>query len=214
MSYILMKIRALIIISLLFGLTVKGQDYDGYKGQTGYQKYDKTYINPSYRGKHSPSMGFGVANLSPWSELAPQAGGHLGYNYLIMYKRRRIFGVKETVRDEIKMGFGAHFHIWANNEWYLNFNYLNPLFSIRGKALGWYFFGEYGLGLHRSPQKLESPPKTSWNLSIEPLRIKFGKTPLNLNFTFFYNIGNALLSQQRMDLAAAIALRYYFYKKK
>ena len=207
------SIFAPILLLLLSSFQALAQEYDGFKGRGVYTQYDKTYINPEIRGKHGVSLGFGVASVSPLNTFDPQWGVHVGYNYILMEKRKRIFGIKEVWRDEVKMGFGSHFYHWQNGEWYFNINYLNPLFALRGKLLGFYFFSEYGIGIHRAPEKLEEPSKVRFNVSIEALRIRFGKSPLHLHFTAHYDAGSALLSKERMDLAFSTTLRYYIYKR-
>lgn len=209
-----MNLKSFILIVCCFTpIFVGAQDYDGYKGKGSFQPYDKAYINPSYRGKHGASLGLAYASVSPLNSFDPQWGINLGYNYLMLYKRRRIFGIKEVFRDEIKMGFGLHLHYFFNSEWYLHANYVNPTISLRGKLFSFYFFNELGLGLHRSPPKLDSPSKVRFNVSFEALRIRFGKSPLNLAFMGFYDAGSALLSKDRMDLAITTKLSYYIYDK-
>ena len=207
-------VKSILTIILIVGcLHVDAQEYDGFKGKGVYQPYDKTYTNPSLRGKHGGSAGVSFANVSPITPFSPQWGFNVGYNYLLLYKRKRLVGIKERTRDEIKMGFGAHFYYFFNKEWYLNFNYFNPFIAIRGKVLGVYFFSEYGIGFHHAPQKMEDPPKTKFNVTIEALRFRFGKSPLNLSFRAHYDAGSALLSKNRMDLAFSASLTYYFYKR-
>jgi hypothetical protein len=210
-----LKFGFLMLVSLtLFSNDLLAQEYDGFKGTGTYQRYDKTYINPNLRGKHGFSLGGGIANVSPLNTFGPEYGGHVGYNYLILYKRKRVFGIKEVIRDEVKMGFGAHLYFWSNKEWTLTATYLNPLISMRGKLISLYLFNEVGFGLHSAPAKAEIPEGLRFNLSFEALRIRFGKSPLNLSFTGFYDVSNALLSKNRMDLSVAATLRLYIYKRK
>lgn len=190
------------------------QDYDGIKGFGVYHEYDKSYISPDLKAKHSVSLGITGALLSPhYDDFAPVPGGHLGYNYIIYKKRKRLFGIKEVERDEIKMGFGVHLSVYSNKEWFFNINYLNPLISKRGKFLSFYFINEFGLGVHSSPAKLDYEPAVDFNLSLEFMRIRFGKSPLNLCFTSYFDPKGSFFSKERINLNGAISLRYYIQSK-
>ena len=190
------------------------QQYDGNKGSSAYQKYDKSYISPDLKGKHSVSIGVSGALLSPhYDDIVPVPGAHVGYNYIIYKSRKRLFGIKEVERDEVKMGLGAHFSIFANKEWFFNINYLNPLVSLRGKLFSLYLINEIGLGLHSSPAKLEKGPEIDLNLSLELLRIRFGKSPLNICLTGYFDPAGSFFSKERVDLNGVVSLRYYIQSK-
>ena len=191
-----------------------GQQYDGFKGTSGFSRYDNTHISPDSKGKHGASVGFTFGNLHPQNDFIPRFGGHIGYNFILMKKRKRVFGIKEVSRDEPKWGIGAHLTVMSNSEFFFTVNYMNPLFSMRGKLLSLYWLGEYGIGFHNAQPTLEDPGGMRLNLSLEVLRIRFGKSPLNLTFTGHYDGGNRLLSKKRMNVASLVCLRYYIYKKK
>lgn len=211
---IVSRLSSFFVLAFLCGLSSWAQHYDGQKGFSVYQKYDKTFITSDLRGKHGASLGFGSANVSPQQTFEPKIGGHLGYNYIVLRKRKRVFAISEVLRDEVTMGFGLHLSVFQNKEWFLNAVYLNPLFSMRGKIISLYWFSEVGFGLHRSPAKLEKDAGLSLNWSLEPLRIRFGKSPLNLCFNVNLDLGSSFLSKNRIVLTSMGTLRYYIYKKK
>jgi hypothetical protein len=212
-----MRFLSFLVLLVVFSVNSKitfGQNYDGLKGYGVYQKYDKSYISPDLKAKHSVSLGFSGGLLSPhYDDLKPAPGAHVGYNYIIYKKRKRLFGIKEVERDEIKMGFGAHLTVFSTKEWYFNVNYLNPLISKRGKLLSFYFINEFGLGLHSSPPKLEAETEIDFNMSLEFMRIRFGKSPLNLCFTAHFDPKGSFFEKQRVELDGIVSLRYYIQKK-
>ena len=217
--------KTLVIIVLLFGAQSFAQEYDGLKGYGVYKKYDKTYINPKLRGKHSVSLGVIGAISSPIIKVDgnslgngelnfnPTVGAHLGYNYLIVKKRKRIFGGLEKFRNEITSGFGFHLSVLSKGEHLIMVNYYNPFFSLKGKVFSAYFFNEYGVGLHQ-PRLNENgeKEKKKFNISIEFLRIKFGKSHLNLHFTMNYHWDNDLFGKNRINMGFLSGLRYYIFK--
>ncbi|MEZ4922391.1 MAG: hypothetical protein R2780_04400 [Crocinitomicaceae bacterium] len=211
-----MKLRHLIIwIIVLTWIPFVNAQYDGMKGQSSYQKYDKSYINPDTRGKHSVSLGVMASLTTPFdNDVVPSWAVHAGYNYLIIKKRKRIFGIKETVRDETNAGFGLHFTLMKESQFYVMANYYNPFFGVRGKLLSLYFFNEYGIGFHRFNDVELSTGKTAFNFSLEFLRVRFGKSPLYLHLTANYGVKNNLLAKERLDFGFLGGLRYYIFKKK
>jgi hypothetical protein len=188
--------------------------YDGLKGQGVYKKYDNTYINPDTRGKHSVSLGVMSSLNSQTPDFVPSWAVHFGYNYLIIKRRRRLLGIKETFRDETKNGFGLHFTLLKEGEFYLMANYYDPIIALRTKVLSFYFFNEYGIGFHRYTDIDDLNSRTSLNLSLEIFRIRFGKTPLNLHLTANYAASNNFLGKERLNMGALAGLRYYIFKKK
>ena len=208
-----LSLFVLLIAFIVYSPSCCAQEYDGLKGFSTFQKYDKTYISPDLRAKHAVSLGGGAGLLSPQAEVDPTFGGHLGYNYIIYKKRKRLFGIKETLRDEVHMGIGAHLTVFANKEWFFSINYLNPLVSLKGKFLSLYFLNEIGIGAHSSPVKNEVEAEVDLNLSLELLRLRFGKSPLNICLTGYFDAGRSMFSKERMDVAAALTLRYYIQSK-
>lgn len=213
-----MKPRLFFILLIAFVLNSNfsvAQHYDGMRGVSTFKRYDNGFISPDMRGKHSVSLGLNAAVNSPFDSLTqPLIGGHLGYNYLLIIKRKRFFGIKENSRDEIKMGFGFHLTVLQNKEFFMTANYFNPFIGAKGKALSLYLFNEVGLGIHRSPMTTESPSSLGFTASLEVLRIRFGKSPLNLHLTMNYRTSNSLLAKDRLMMTFMGGLRYYIYKKK
>lgn len=206
-------IAAILTIISLSGGALFAQ-YDGMKGQGVFNKYDQSYINPDTRGKHSVSLGFMASVTSQTSEFMPSWAAHLGYNYLIIKKRKRFLGFKETMRDEIKRGFGMHFTLLSEGQFYLTANYYDPFVGLKGKIFSLYLINEYGIGVHRYTGIDDGLNKTALTLSLEILRIRFGKSPLFLHFTANYATKNNFLGKDRLDLGLVGGLRYYIFKKK
>jgi len=217
--------KILVIAALLFGAQSFAQEYDGLKGYGVYKKYDKSYINPKLRGKHSVSLGAIAAISSPIisandnglsneeSNFSPALGFHIGYNYLFVKKRKRVFGGLEKFRNEVTSGFGFHTSILAGGEYFIMANYYNPFFSLKGKLLSFYFLNEYGVGLHQpKPDFNGLEEKKKFNISIEFLRIRLGKSHLNLHFNMNYHWGNDLFGKNRIKMGFLGGLRYYIYK--
>lgn len=213
-----MKPRFLFILLIALVLNSNysvAQHYDGMRGVSTFKKYDNGYISPDMRGKHSVSLGINAAVSSPFNSLTrPQFGGHLGYNYLLIVKRKRFFGIKENSRDEIKMGFGLHLTVLQNKEFFMTANYFNPFIGAKGKVFSLYLFNEIGIGVHRSPITIESPASLGFTASLEVLRLRFGKSPLNLHLTMNYRTSNSLLAKDQLMISFMGGLRYYIYKKK
>jgi hypothetical protein len=205
--------HVLTILLVNLSLPVLAQ-YDGMKGNSIYKKYDKSYINPDTRGKHAASLGGMATITSPVSDVAIGWGAHVGYNYLIIKKRKRFFGIKESFRDEPRAGFGAHFTLVQGGQFYLMANYFDPFFSIRGKLFSWYLFNEYGVGVHRYTDMETNQKVNALNLSLEVLRLRFGKSPLYLHVTTNYAAKNDFLSKKRLDVGAVAGLRLYIFKNK
>lgn len=190
------------------------QTYEGLKGYGVYKPYDKSYINPEIRGKHCISLGgIGAINTPFPNDFEPTFGVHVGYNYLVLEKRKRLISHKKKMRTEIKHGLGLHVNVLQNQELYIMATYTNPLFSLRG-LLGFYFFSEYGLGIHKSPTLENQETFTRFNASVEVIRIRFSRSPLNIHFTTNYSLQNDLLGKNRLDVGFMGGLRYYFYKVK
>jgi len=218
--------KTLVIIIFLFGIQSYAQEYDGLKGYGIYKKYDKTYINPKLRGKHSVSLGAIGAISSPLininevdglsngsSSLSPTVGAHLGYNYLFIKKRKRVFGGLERYRKEITSGFGFHMSFLTKGEYFIMANYFTPFFSLKGKLLSAYFLNEYGIGVHQPKINADGlKEKKKLNISIELLRIRFGKSHLNLHVTTNYHWDNDLFGKNRINMGFLTGLRYYIYK--
>jgi hypothetical protein len=218
--------KSLAVLILLLGVQSYAQEYDGLKGYGTYKKYDKSYIHPKLRGKHSLSLGMIGAISSPimdanendsipdnGSNFNPTVGVHVGYNYLFVKKRKRIFGGLEKYRDEITSGFGFHLSILSKGEYFIMANYYNPFFSLKGKMLSFYFLNEYGLGIHQ-PRLNDNGliEKKKLNIAIEFLRIRLGKSHLNLHFTMNYHWDNDLFGKDRIKMGFMGGLRYYIYK--
>jgi len=208
-----------VFISILY-LTLQNswswaQTYDGMKGYSVYHRYDKSFVTPDLRGKHAVSFGMIMSGNSPFGdEFKPNYGIHLGYNYLIFYKRKKkkLFSKKSKFHDEIKAGLGLHLSVLSHHEFLFTAKYFTPLLPIRGKLMSWYIFSEYGLGLHKLPTTIISTGAMKVNFSLELFRIRIGKTPLNLHFTTNYALSNNLMVKEPIDLGFVGGLRYYFYK--
>lgn len=219
--------KTLVIIVLLFGVQSYAQEYDGLKGYGVYHQYDKSYISPTLRGKHSISLGAIGALSSPigksdgadslnqsGASLNTSIGFHVGYNYLIMKKRKRIFGGLEEYRDEVKSGFGVHLSFLTKGEFFFMANYFNPFFSLKGKALSFYFINEYGIGVHKPKmEEDEIADGLKLNLSLEAIRIRLGKSHFNLHLTVNYHANNKLFGKERIKMGFTAGLRYYIYKE-
>lgn len=207
-----MKNFAATLIILFLASISMAQELE-YKGSSAYKKSDITYISPDLRGKHGASLGFAIS-LNPRTDFEPTFGAHVGYNYLVIRSRKRLLGVKETKRDEVLMGFGAHLYVYSDKAWFLNVNYLNSTLALRGKIISYYFFNEIGFGLHYSPPDIDILGGIKPNISFEPLRFRLGKTPLNLCIKTYFDLGNSLLSKDRMNITLNATLKYYFYRLK
>jgi len=210
-----MKVLTL-ILPLFFSYFCLSQTYDGNKGNGIYKQYDKSFISPELRGKHSISFGTILSGNSPFGDtFKPGLGIHLGYNYLIFYKRqkKKLFSKKIKYHDEIKAGLSFHIGILSDKELLFTAKYFAPILPIRGKLISWYIFSEYGLGIHKLPTKLSPTNEIKVNFSLELFRIRIGKTPLNLHFTTNYALSNNLFIKEPINLGFVGGLRYYFYKK-
>ena len=210
------KTKQILLFSLLFECFLVGaQTYDGMKGHGVYHEYDKSFITPDLRGKHSMSFGTIITGNSPFGDnFKPGLGVHLGYNYLVFYKRKkkRLFSKKIKFHDEIKAGLGVHLGILSQNEFLFTAKYFTPILPIRGKLLSWYIFSEYGLGVHKLPTTNEKSGALKMNFSLELFRIRFGKSPFILHFTTNYALSNNLFVKEPIDFGFIGGLRYYFYK--
>lgn len=210
-------IKNTVITLLLLGSQYSiGQTYDGMKGHGVYKKHDKSFITPDYRGKHSVSFGIvGTGNSAFTENYTPGYGVHLGYNYLIFRRRKkkRIASKKVKFHDEIKAGLGIHLGIINDKEFFFTAKYFYPILPIRGKLVSWYIFSEYGLGIHKLPTVVSPENELKMNFSLELFRIRFGKSPLNLNVTANYALSNNLFIKEPVDLGFIVGFRYYFYKK-
>lgn len=205
-----------IFLFLIVSQFCLAQTFDGMKGHGIYKSYDKSFITPDLRGKHSVSFGTILSGNSPFGDtFNPGFGVHLGYNYLIFYKRqkKKLFSKKTKFHDEIKAGLSFHLGVLSDNEFLFTAKYFTPILPIRGKLLSWYIFSEYGLGLHKLPTTSSPTGEIKLNFSLELFRIRVGKTPLNLHFTTNYAIGNNLFIKEPINFGFVGGLRYYFYKK-
>ncbi len=194
-----------------------GQTFEGLnrKSPTAYREYDKSFVSPTLRGKHGVSLGFYVGLNSPVNDVQPNMAYHIGYNYLVFKKRKRIMGHKEKYRDEVKFGFGAHLQIEPRHGTYFMLNYFNPFFSLKGRILSWYFLNEFGIGFYKGKHiKAEFEDKLTGNASLEVLRIRFGKSPLVLHSTLNFNLKNNMFGEEKAQIGAMLGARYYFYKTK
>ena len=211
-----LKIVSFVLI-LLISNSLSAQNFDGLnrKGSTIYREYDKSHVSPLLRGKHGVSLGFYIGLNSPVNDFIPNPAYHIGYNYLVFKKRKRIMGHKEKYRDEVKFGFGAHLQIEPNHGTYFMLNYYNSFFSLKGRILSWYFINEFGIGIYKGNHiKEEYQDKLTGNASLELLRIRFGKSPLVLHSTLNFNLKNNMFSEEKAQLGIMFGVRYYFYKIK
>lgn len=199
---------------LIFCLTGSSQTYDGMKGRGLYQSYDKSFVSPELRKKHVISLGVQHSMSTPINDSTKfNPGVHLGYNQFFFEKRTRILSAKKKQRDEVKIGFGVHFSLHPNGEWFGGVNIYRPIIALKGTLLSLFLLNEFGLVVHRAefvPELGLSHVKT--NLSFEVFRIRFGRA-FFVHAGAFYALRNDLLSKDFKEFSVFGGLRYYFYKK-
>lgn len=208
--------HSILILALMVTQTLIGQGYDGNKGYGIYKKYDKSFITPDYRGKHSISFGvIGTGNSAFTEDYLPGVGVHLGYNYLVFNRRqkKRIRNKKVKFHDEIKAALGVHLGFINDKEFLFTAKYFYPILPIRGKMMSWYILSEYGLGVHKLPLVVSPENEMKLNFSLELFRIRFGKSPLNFHVTANYALSNNLFIKEPLDIGFVTGFRFYFYKK-
>ena len=202
---------------IIIGFYINGQTYDGMKGNGVYKKYDKSFVTPHLRAKHSISLAPILSFNSPFtSDVEPSFGAHIGYNYLIFKRRKKKKLNKKKVKykDEVKMGFGLHLGLLTQDEKLIMGKFYYPTIPIRGKALSWYLFSEIGIGAHKLSTFNGSSRPWKFNASLEIFRLRFGKSPLHIHLTGNYAVwSNNLFIKEPINLGLIGGLRYYFYKK-
>ena len=203
------KINAiLLILAVLISVLSSAQDLKN-RGFSNYKEYDNSFITPNYRKKHVLSIG-GIANTygSNFAELVPNFGAHIGYNFLIIERRKIKFTTKTIFRNETKFGFGIHFNYLSKGEFMLLTNYYRPLFTSKGRMLSWYFFCSYGLGLHKTYDELNADKPYRFDATLEFIRLRFGKSPLYLNLILNYDLANNSLGKDRMNIGILGSFKY------
>lgn len=203
----------LFFFTCCFSLASFGQNEPGNKGASIFKKYDDSFITPHLKRKHSVSLGPIASVYGPSVvDIEPNAGLHLGYNYLVMNRRKLKLSKKGKYRNEIKFGIGLHAHILTQQEFMLMGTFFRPLSRTKGRLFSWYFLSEYGIGMHRTYNLINDPRPTKFNLSLEIFRLQFGKLPAFLHFTFNYDVGNDFLDKERLNIGFLGGFRYYIFK--
>ncbi len=225
-----------LVLFLSFILGGRSQFDSRFTGFSAYQKYDESFITPSLRGKHSISIGgllgiyggqvgaaFGAnsngssGNLNGQSESldgSPSLGLHIGYNYLVLDRRKLKISRKDKYRDEFLFILGGHLNVLTNNEFMVMGTFYHQLLGTKGRLFSWTFFSEYGIGFHRTSTRLQLEKPLKIDLSIELFRMRFVKQPLYLFGQFCYATSNDFLSKNAANVGFYGGLRYYFYKRK
>ena len=202
----------LLFVSSLACHTVLGQDLK-QKGFSAYKPYDKSFITTDLRGKHAVSLGPLVSVYGQdLDDFVPNFGAHIGYNYLVIERREVKFSRKTKFRNEVKLAFGLHFNLFAENEKMLLLNFYRPLSTYKGKILSWYFFSSYYLGWHNITNGNEDLKPNKFNLGLEVLRIRIGKLPLHLHAGINYDLSNNFLGTDRLNGGILFGLRYDIFK--
>jgi len=146
--------------------------------------------------------------------LTPSIGLNLGYNYLVLDRRKLKSSRKGKYRDEFLLTVGGQLTIFSNNEFMLIGTIYHKLVGTNGRLFSWAFLSEYGIGLHRASNLLQLEKPLKIDLSIELFRMRFVKQPLFLFGQFNYATSNDFLGKNRANVGLYGWLRYYFYQRK
>lgn len=201
----------ILFISLLFsGLSQKDA---GESIVLSEQKYDRSYLSPALRGKHSFSLGLFNSQTTPDLQFGQNRALHIGYNYLILKQRKLVLALRDIKRTEMN-SFGLHLTLASAKEHYLMGTFQNSVLAKKGRFVSVYFLSEVGLGYHYK-KDLQSLGQRSLNISalLEFFRIRVGRIPLYFNISGTYAITNNLFDKTPLVMGYMSGLRYYFYRK-
>lgn len=204
----------LTFFSILTWCAINAQTYDGVKGHSVYHKQDKSFVTPDLRGKHSISTGFIVGHNSPFVG-SPNTGLHLGYNYLILAQKKKVKKKRDKIKTRtiIRSSFGIHADIFGGGDLLITAKYFTHLLKFKGLLNSYYFFSEYGLGVHKLPTIMEDD-QLKFNFSLEIMRMRLYKLPLYFHLTTNYDLSNNFLDADRKNIGIMGGFRLYFYKNK
>jgi hypothetical protein len=203
----------LVIMFCFSNLLVWGQDLKP-KGFSAYKPYDKSFITNDLRKKNTVSFGplIGVYGRN-LDGFVPSVGLHLGYNYLIIERRKVKLSLKTKYRNEVKLGFGLHLNILSQDEQMLMLNFYRPFAAIKGKLLSWYFLSSYSLGWHKITNGPDDLKPNKFNFGLELLRLRIGKLPFHLQVGINYDLSNNFLDTERLNGGFLFGMRYDIFKK-
>lgn len=219
------KVKQLLLgLSILLVSGLFAQTYDGVRGYSTYQKYDKSQISPEKRRKHSISLGFQNAWTTPFdfdNGPAPDFGMNIGYNFLILKSRKRLLSTKGKHNDEVALAFGWHHYIQfqKKGEWFSMATVYRPLLGLKGTMFSVFALNEIGLGFHRTndpPNVAEGEePKGPISLMVyaEGLRFRIGRA-LAIHTGFTWAFRNDLLDRNFNEMSWISGIRYYIYRRK
>lgn len=206
----------ILIATLLFTSTLigYGQTRNDTVIRSSLERYDNSFITPSLRGKHSLSLGVVNVQSTPDANIGtPEQALHIGYNYLILQKRKLVLALKDKYRTEMN-GIGMHLTYVNSNEHYLMGTFFHTYLAKKGRFISFYFLSEYGLGYHYK-RDLQNFGKNKLNISIllEFLRFRIGRIPLYMNFAGTYAITNNLFNKTPVVLGYKVGIRYFLFDK-
>lgn len=204
--------RLVFVVLVLVSFSCFSQEESGIAVSALEEPYDKSFISPDLRSKHSISLGIVNVQTTPDQTLEASGSWHIGYNYLILNQRKLKLSLKDKKRTEMR-AIGLHFTKVGTDEHYLMGTFFNPLIALKGRAFSFYFLSEYGLGYHYKKELLATDPNNfKYHISLEVLRFRLGRMPLYLHLTGTYAISNKLLKKEPWEIGYMGGLRYYFYQ--
>jgi hypothetical protein len=105
--------------------------------------------------------------------------------------------------------FTTRFTILTLQERIINFAVYHPIINTKGRFISTSLFSEYGLAMHRTWDVYNDLLKWNLDLTIETIRLRFGKS-LFLQNHFYFDLNNKLGAPERINLGFSVSLQYAF----
>ena len=197
------------------------------RGASVFEEYDRSHITPELRRKHAITIGFQEGVSTPFSKTFTDnpdgstsmnwnPGIHIGYNFLIIRKRKRLLSPTGKQANEIKNGLGVHLYMQQNKEFYFNISYYRPIIKLYIPIFRIYLFNEFGLGLYYNSNFVnfgdgKTKPLTP-AASIQPLSVRLSNSPIFFYITAVYSLKNNLFGTEPLSVSFLGGVKVYFYK--